>query len=355
MWIEIKEDIFESNDLKNLQFLLSIIFETKGSKFSKAKLFLNYNSIKESDLFNKLDSIDQELIQDSVKSSFYENQIEVKYFISNEEQEDTYRLEEAIELLREPLWIVLENSFNDSNFIKSIIYNFDDTDKFVTTCIENRWIDFANAGGSGAKNQIKGKLETFNSLVVKHNSQTHKYYRGLVILDSEKNYKNEPKNYNSLTSFFQQRNIKWHILEKRSIENYMPDEVIFQIKLDKVNSKRPDDKDCIIWINAYKYLSDLQKDFLRYEKQPSKCNFQNNDLHEINNLYNISATNYSILEKGINYRDNETFGIQDEERRYKNSFPKKFINSPLVNKETLKKRCGNDELERIYLIIKSML
>jgi hypothetical protein len=355
MWIEIKDDIFESNDLKNLQFLLNIIFETKGSIFSKAKLFLNFNSIKESDLFNKLDSIDQELIQDSVKSSFYENQIEIKYFISNDEQEDSYKLEEALELLREPLWIVLENSFNDSNFIKSIIYNFDDSDKFVTTCIENRWIDFANAGGSGAKNQIRGKLETFNSVVIKHNTQTHKYYRGLVILDSEKNYKDEPKSYNSLIDFFKLRNIKWHILEKRSIENYMPDEVIFQMKVDKANSHRTDDKDCIIWINAYQYLSDLQKDFLRYEKQPNKSSFQNSDLAEINKLFNISVANYSIFEKGINYRDNESFGIQEEERRYKNSFPKKFIYSPLVNKQTLKKRCGNDELERIYLIIKSML
>lgn len=355
MWIEIKEDIFKSNDLKNLQFLLNIIFETKGSIFSKAKLFLNYNSIKETDLFNKLDSIDQELIQDSVKSSFYENQIEVKYFISNDEKEDSYKLDEALELLREPLWIVLENSFNDSNFIKSIIYNFDDSDNYVTTCVENRWIDFANAGGSGAKNQIKGKLETFNSLLLRHNTQTHKYYRGLVVLDSEKNYKNEPKSYNHLTDFFLQKNIKWHILEKRSIENYMPDEVIFKIKADKANSNRNDDKDCVIWINAYQYLSDLQKDYLRYEKQPSKSNFQNNDLTEINNLYNVSTANYSIFEKGFNYRDNETLGILEEERRYKNSFPKKFINSPLVNKHTLKKRCGNDELERIYLIIKSML
>lgn len=355
MWVEIKEDIFETNDLKNLQFLLNIIFETKGSIFSKAKLVLNYNSIKESDLFNRLDSIDQELIQDSVKSSFYESQIEVKYFISNDEQDDSYKLEEALELLREPLWIVLENSFNDSNFIKSIIYSFDDKDNYVTKCIENRWVDFANAGGSGAKNQIKGKLETFNSLVVKYNTQAHKYYRGLVIFDSEKNYKNEPKSYSSLTDFFQQKKVKWHILEKRSIENYMPDEVILQIKADKANSHRTDDKDCIKWINAYQYLSDLQKDYLRYEKQPNKNTFKDNDLIEINNLYNISTTTYSIFEKGINYRDNETFGIPEEERRYKNSFPKKFINSPLVNKLTLKKRCGNDELERIYLIIKSML
>ncbi len=355
MWIEIREDIFKSNDLKDIQFLLNIIFETKGSMFSKAKLFLDFQSIKETDLYNKLDSIDQELIQDSVKSSFYENQIEIKYFISSDVNVNNYNLEEALELLREPLWIVLENSFNDSNFIKSIIYNFDEDDKFVITCIQNRWIDFANAGGSGAKNQIKGKLDTFNILAAKHITETHKYYRGLVILDSEKNYLSEPKQYNTLTDFLKQKNIEWHILEKRSIENYMPNELIFQIRENKSLSSRTDDKDCINWINAYQYLSDEQKDFLRYEKQPSKSTFQNNDFTEINNLFNVSDGNYSILEKGINYRDNETAGIQHDERRYKNSFPKFFIHSPLVNRVSLKNRCGSNELETIFTQIKNLL
>jgi hypothetical protein len=355
MWVEIKEDIFNSDEIKNLQFLLNFIFETKGSKFSKARLFLDFNTIKDSNLYNKLDSIDQELIQESVKSSFYENQIEINYFISNANEPSNYKLDEALELLREPLWIVVENNLNDANFIKSIIYNFDDDDKFVLTCLENRWIDFANAGGSGSKNQIKGKLDTFNNLVIKHNSDNHKYYRGLVILDSEKNYKSEPKNYNSLTDFFEQKNIKWHILEKRSIENYMPDELVLNIRESKRLSGRTEDKDCIAWINTYEYLSDKQKDFLRYEKQPSKCNFLNNDLTEINKLYDISAANYAILEKGINYRNNEAIGIQDEERRFKNSFPKFFINSALVNKATLERRCGNDELQRILTKIKLML
>lgn len=355
MWIEIREDIFKSNDLKNIQFLLNIIFETKGSIFSKAKLFLDFQSIKETNLYDNLDSIDQELIEQSVKSSFYENQIDIKYFISNDVNVNTYNLEEALELLREPLWIVLENSFNDSNFIKSIIYNFDDEDKFVISCIQNRWIDFANAGGSGAKNQIKGKLDTFNILASKHNCETHKYYRGLVILDSEKNYKSEPKQYNSLTDFLQQKNIKWHILEKRSIENYMPDELMFKIKENKSQSNRTDDKDCVNWINTYQYLSDEQKDFLRYEKQPSKNNFQNTDLIEMNNLHNVSDANYSILEKGINYRDNETVGIQDDERRYKNSFPKFFIHSNLVNRASLENRCGGNELKTIFTQIKNLL
>mgnify|MGYP000727038757 CR=1 FL=1 len=56
--------------------------------------------------------------------------------------------------------------------------------------------------------------------------------------------------------------IKVHILKKRAMENYMPDEVFDEIILELTNSK--DDAILKRWINVYKKLDSIQKDFLKY-------------------------------------------------------------------------------------------
>lgn len=216
MWIEIKDDIFESVDEGNLTYLLRIIFEKpKGSLNNRANLIVNIGNIIDSDIFQGLSSTDQGLIEDSVKLFAYEENVDVKCIISNSDT-DCYNLEESITFLKEPLWIVLENSKNDSNFIKAIIYHFDDDKKYLTDCLNNRWIDFANASGSGAKNQIKGKLDSFDNLVAQYSTKNEKYYRGLVILDGDRDnpMQCQKADYNNLIHFLDSKGIKWHVLKK---------------------------------------------------------------------------------------------------------------------------------------------
>lgn len=354
MWIDIKDDIFESVDDGNLTYLLRIIFEKpRGSLNYRANLVVNIGNIIDSEIFQGLSSTDQGLIEDSVKLFAYEENIDINYIISNADAE-CYNLEESITFLKEPLWIVLENSKNDSNFIKALIYHFDDDKKFLTDCLKNRWIDFANASGSGAKNQIKGKLESFDNLVAQYSTKNEKYYRGFVILDGDRDnpMQSQKSDYNNLILFLDSKGIKWHILEKRAMENYIPDEVLNQVGILKGLSRKSEDKNCIKWINVYKSLQDIQKNFLKFSGQSL---FTDLDA-ETQNLYSDQqVTNYSILHNGISYRDNETVQLDEDERRFKNSFPKLFLTSPHVNKESLKNRCGNNELQTIYNSIKSLV
>lgn len=354
MWIEIKDDIFESVDDGNLTYLLKILFDMpKGSQNHRADLLVNIGNIIDSPIFQGLSSTDQGLIEDSVKLFSYEENITVKYKVSNAEKE-CYNLEEATAFFQEPLWIVVENSMNDSNFVKAIIHHFDDSKKFLIDCLNNRWVQFANAGGSAAKHEINNKLTAFDSLAARYSSKNEKYFKGFVIMDGDRDYPQQDvkDEYIKLCEFLDFKNIKWHILEKRAMENYMPDETIADIKNIKSTSTRHDDRKCIEWINVYQLLSNDQKNHLKFQ---SSKRYEDLELPAQTLYLNQLPTNYSILHEGINYRDNESNGIDEDERRFKNSFPKLFLFSPHVNKMSLQNRCGNNELQNIYNSIKSLV
>lgn len=354
MWIEIKDDIFESIDEGNLTYLLKIIFNMpKGSQNHRANLIVNIGNIIDSPIFQGLSSTDQGLIEDSVKLFAYEENVEVRYKISNTEK-GCYNLEEATAFFQEPLWILVENSMNDSNFVKAIIHHFDDSKEFLIDCLNNRWIQFTNAGGSAAKHEINNKLTAFDSLAAHNFSKNEKYFKGFVIMDGDRDYPEQDvkDEYLKLTEFLDSKNIKWHILEKRAMENYMPDETIADIKNIKSTSLRPDDRKCVEWINVYKLLNNDQKNHLKFQ---SSKKFEDMELKAQNLYSNQMTTNYSILHEGINYRDNESSNIVDDERRFKNSFPKLFLLSPHVNKMSLQNRCGTTELQDIYNTIKSLV
>ena len=356
MWLEIKKDIFALNDYKNFTFLLNIISEKPSqSNNTRAKLYVEYDLVFEMDFYKKLDSIDKEFIQDSFKQYFYEDNPQIKCVVSNQNNKENFNLEEAIVLLREPFWIILENNKNDENLIKSIVFHFDNTDnKYLTDCIKNRWIQFDNAGGcSNVKNLIKGRLKSFENLSAQNGTTLNKYYRAFVVLDSDKDFENQDvkQDYNTLIAYLGEININFHILEKRAMENYMPDEVLLEIKIDKLTSLDQNDIQCVKWINVYSNLTSIQKNFLKYSGQ---------DLFDIlpaeaKELYRNQLTiNYDILQNGIKYRDSRP-NIESEERRFKNAFPKLFLESTLVNKKSLNNRSGSEELQLIFNKINDLL
>ncbi len=354
MRIEIKVDIFNSNDFTNLVHLIRIVFQCpQGSANTKAKVFIDLDKCVNSILYERLDSIDKELLEVSTKDYFYEDSPSINYTVSNDKKHESYALEEAIALLNEPFWILLENSKNDQEFIKSIIFHFEEDCEYLKECLKNRWIQFDNAGGCGnVKNLLTQRINSFEYISNTLNTDPRKYYRGIVILDSDKEFSTQSMkpDYDKLVQYFDKNNIPFHILEKRAMENYMPDEVIFSVQQEKSNSKNPDDKEFVMWANVYRYLSDEQKDFLKYDglEAFNKLNPDAQDLYR-----NQLPSNFNLLVSGIRYRDHNA--KEDEEKRFKNAFPKLFTKSPLVNKVSLKARSGTDELERIFNKINQLL
>ncbi len=202
--------------------------------------------------------------------------------------------------------------------------------------VDNGWIQFENAGGcTNVENFIKGKLQSFNNLSCQNNKSNSMYLRCFVLLDSDKEYPNAPikTTYQNLLLFLNENKVTSHILEKRCMENYMPDDVLSYI------ANTPELKK---WFEAYFHLSHEQKDFLNISSGFSKKNqdaipiTQRNELkQEIQDLYsNLSPANYEILDKGFKFAN------------FKTEFPQKFFHHQ-VHKTSLQERCNSDELQEI--------
>ena len=212
--------------------------------------------------------------------------------------------------------------------------------KVLKEHIENGWIKFENAGGcSNIKNFIEGELKSFEDLASRNNRDMFDYYKAFIVLDSDKEYENQSQKqqYNILIQFLNSINIdssKYHILSKRMMENYMPDEVFDEIFLELTSSK--DDTYLKKWINVYKNLSSSQKDYLKYYDGFS-YDFDGL-IPEVKAIYeNQQGVNFEILRNGFKYKG----------KSFKNKFPLKFSTSSRVNKHTLENRANSNELKGV--------
>ncbi|MEI6628523.1 MAG: hypothetical protein WCN27_03875, partial [Alphaproteobacteria bacterium] len=264
---------------------------------------------------------------------------ESKYIISENKNSCYFNIEEAIRFFIQPVSIILENSLNDQYLLRAIIKYFDST-KEVQRQLDNGWIQFENAGGCGnVENFIKGKLQSFNN----YTKNKHIYLRCFVLLDSDKEYPNAPikTTYSNLSHFLNNHHVKYHILEKRCMENYMPDTVFDYI------ANTPELKN---WLAAYAYLNEEQKDFLNISIGFSKKDQFGTSIisrsslkQEVQLLYsNISQPNYEELDKGFKLAN------------FKTEFPKQFEHHQ-VHKNTLDNRCGNNEFKDILDKIAALL
>ena len=271
MIVEIKEDIFKGNDFKGLNYLIQIL--TYKQRY---QLFVDWSIINSTEMYQKFDIDDQQEIEASYNKIITEG-TESKYIISENKNSCYFNIEEAIRFFIQPVSIILENSLNDQYLLRAIIKYFDST-KEVQRQLDNGWIQFENAGGCGnVENFIKGKLQSFNN----YTKNKHIYLRCFVLLDSDKEYPNAPikTTYNNLLSFLNTHHVINHILEKRCMENYMPEEVFNYI------ANTPELKK---WLAAYVHLSMKQKDFLNICTGFSK-----------KDQFGISTTSRSSLNQGV--------------------------------------------------------
>lgn len=336
MWIEIKKDIFEKSDFKALNYIFQILSWYPVGEEPRYHLFVDVDRLKDTANYQSLKSIESNL-DENLEAQFNEFVTEKsagakKDFTVTKDKASTYfNIEEAILFFTQPVSLVLENNKNDSYFIRAIIHHFDTSEK-TKKHLENGWISFENAGGcTNVKNFVDGFLKRFETLACKNNRNLSDYFRGFILLDSDKEYSTHANNkHDHLVNQLRTMGITHiHILEKRMMENYLPDEV-YQEKL-QTRGCSPNDKN---WIQTYLHLNPEQKDFLNIAVGVTGVQ------REVNLFQNLSPQQLASLDKGI------AIGKTD--------FPLLF-QSPRVNKHSLLSRCNSDELNRILEKINKLI
>lgn len=239
---------------------------------------------EESEWYKSLSALDKMLWEESVTKSV---QMGNKYANVKVAIGSTHSPFEAFNFLNAPLQIILENSRNDAYFLRAIFRCFRQDSKTIENHIDNRWIKFVMGGGSTVQQVIETELESFSS--DRFTGDKKEYLRCFVLLDSDKEYSAAPLKQGTinLVQFLTANQVPFHILEKREMENYIPD-----IAFGSVTENRP-------FVEAYLRLTADQKDYFDLEKGFRDVNF--NSLPE----------EFKIFFSSVNEQDKAVFRAND--------------------------------------------
>jgi hypothetical protein len=314
MVIEIQSDLFnDANNLADLNYLLTIFSESRRYNY-----FCEVEEIKKTEVFKNLIPIHRELIEENF-NSIVNQSTKINYVVSVDSSKDSFNVQEAKIFFNQPFILVLENSDNDGHFVNALIKNFKKRSKKILKHKENRWLQYGMGGGcDNIIHFISALIKSYEGLGLPKESNS--YLKCMVLIDSDKEFEtNETKpDRKNLFTFLKENGIPYHELEKREIENYMPDEVLESIpEIDA-------------YIQTYLQLSPTQKDYFDLEK-----GFDNKNLNslpnEVQTLYSdLDEKTIGILRKGMTIK---TF----EKNGFKSEFPKLFAHEK-VTQETLKTR-----------------
>lgn len=362
MWVEIAKDTFQKAEFKSLNFLFQILSWSPCNEYTRYNIFVNTEKIKEFTNFKLLSTVEKSLKQ--FLDAEFDNFVNSKpscakrdYSITYLKSVNNFNIEEAIQFFNQPVSIVLENNKNDSAFILSVIEHLgkDNGINKAKIHFENNWLKFENAGGcANIPNFLEMFLSQFQRLSLKNQRPLSDYFRGLIIIDSDKEFKAQPSKHTNLISNLNNLGIsnnQIHILQKRMMENYMPDEVFRDIKNQLHNEQEVTE-----WIDAYLNLEEEQKNYLNIPDgfPPKKNKFDNQNRKNVDNqilsFFNLNMTdvNFIKLDKGFNFKGFQNNGD------FKNEFPKLF-KKQIVDKCTLDTRDGEGELQQILQKINSLL
>lgn len=239
------------------------------------------------------------------------------------ESDLAYHPYNALLMMNDAAYIVVENLNSDRTFIEVIANAFNN--KEIIKALEHQWLKFDAEGGTGG---IKRRIDF-------HFQKPFKP-RLLVFIDSDKEFPDDEYNdkVKEITRVTQERHIKYHVLQKRAIENYIPIEA-FTSKASNVNEV----------IQAYRNLEIPQKDFFDLKKGfKGKGQLPLAQRKLFNHMDGKNPT-FKALRKGFNVRDFNQNNLY------------LFFRSDKVTKKTLQKRCGitSNELETIISKISSLL
>ncbi|WP_091152264.1 hypothetical protein [Mucilaginibacter pineti] len=228
----------------------------------------------------------------------------------------------------------MENSLNDGYFIEAVIRHLAQGTR-LREHLANGWLQFENAGGcANVGNFIEGKMQSYNTLP----KEKHVYLRCYVIVDSDKKHPAEPRKheYDLLIAKYGHFNIPIHILEKRSMENYLPIEAY--PFLTRYMSQ--------VFIDAFRSMTPIQIDFYNLQHGFEGKTRALLDVTVAAHYATVSDANLAILANGS--------GVGN----FKSEFPK-FMTNHGVHRQSLISRTAhqNDpqELENIIKAIEKLL
>ncbi len=364
MWIKISKDTFENADFKSLNYLYQILtwFPSSSDK-PRYNILVNTETVEETENFQKLSQIEVSLkdFLDDEFSYFVTSSKSTlpNYKVSYSRDNDQFDIEEAIVFFNQPVSIVLENNKNDSQFILAIISHFgviNDVNNAIGH-FKNGWLQFENAGGcSNIPNFVEAFLQKFEKLAERKQRQVADYFRGLIIIDSDKEFGTQTSKHLNLLKKLQDLGLdlsQIHILEKRMMENYLPKAVYVEIRRQS-SINHQSNESIKNWLDAYlSLIDDFQFDYINIHKGNLLGNL--NPPHpELINLWNISGANFSKLNVGFNFNGFDSYGNLKKENNFKDEFPNLF-RKQIVNKQNLEHRDGKGELQEIANKINDLL
>ncbi|WP_439504447.1 hypothetical protein [Sediminibacterium sp.] len=325
MVIEISYRAFlDKNNFQSISYLLKLCSFNHRYSF-----FVELSLVRDTEIFKSLDSDSRDTIENYF-SSYVEGSLKPDLEIDPTNQ-NKMGIEEGIRYLSPPFILLLENSLNDSYFINSLIKNFKKHAKKIQHSINFGWFEYGNAGGcNNIPNFIENKALSFQGLP----KDKYSYLRIFVIMDSDKTFPEDSvTNKNKVFDFLNSKNISYHVLEKREIENYLPN-IVFQ-ELEKED----------IFINAYQKLTSLQKDYFDIENGFKDVNFKSLDPN-IQDLYSdLSQEDYMIFRKrkidiSVILRKYPIIMDKEGNNDYKQLLPRLF-NLDVVKGADLQNRCNH--------------
>ena len=328
MVVEILGDIFITPPAFGLDHLIQICLYK-----ARYPLLIPINKVRKCKAFTELRQSDCLALEQQFNAIIQGVKKVPKVKISGTDSR-LFDVEEGIWYLSQPLSIVLENSLNDEYLWKAAI-KFLTTDKLLQNAVNNGWLHFENGGGCGnVANVVEAKSKSFEALP----KNNYRYLRCYVILDSDKDYPTSPQksSYDVLLDKLDEMDVFVHILEKRSMENYLPDETFATISGISQAYRE-----------AYLALTPLQKDFFNIHKGFKRIASRTDLSAEVALFFDsVSDTHFDFLNMGA------------EMANFKSDFPT-FMEDHHVHKTTLKNRVAHqrdpDELENVLNEIVELL
>jgi hypothetical protein len=300
MWVEIKSEVFE--DGQNIFELRKLIQDLCYKH--KYEVFIDLPNVYGLSIFQGIYDDIKEIIDDYYNRYTIESAL-IDCFVCNDVSDISFTVTEAITFFNLPLIVLLENSDNDGYFLDAIIREFKKSSKKVQRFKDNHWLNYGNAGGSGGvKHFIERIKKEFNGEI--------KFLKCIVILDSDLEYSQIPNpKRTEIENYLFENNITFHCLEKREIENYLPDDIFESIESNDE------------FIKTYlRKLTSIQKDFIDIENgfgMDGKALEKSKPL-----VYNLFLNENENQKENTIKINNLRKGIKDKFDNYKNDFPKLF-------------------------------
>lgn len=330
MVLKIEDSVFlNSENLRSLNVLINVCVHNYRHVF-----FCDVSKIEESALFENLLEIDQAIICDYFNRVVTES-LHATHVVAEEETDDVFNFTEAIRFFSEPFVIFVENDLYDAFFLDAVFDKFKNKSRIILRHKANGWLRFGNGGGfENIKNTIVAMLKSYENLP----KPAYKYLRCYVVVDSDKRYPAEIKtNRIELIGFLNDLHIPNHELEKREMENYLPNDVVNSIE------------DNIEFVGAYLRLSEIQKDFFDLEKGFPDKNFSSLD-PEVQAFYKgVSDEDIAIFRKN---------NLEFKAGSFKSEFPKLFQHAS-ITRDSFRSRTSHqrdpNELENLVTSIAALL